>query len=255
MTKTVSMSKNEEKILINKALEGDDKAFIQLIGDEKNPSSILSRLHNATFGKLKDDPDRAEEVISDLFFEIYKSLKNFRQESSLYTFCYTIFERRLKKELKTLAIEKKRFISSSVIDSEGNIEDVFGKIDNNTAINASSKIESISKATKNSDEHKDEGELISNKQVNVPKDVFSNQIDDALNDDPSFYTRELDAVKILRDEFIKEFGTEFGDEVFLALYNGHRRNEVSKMIGMPNSTFSETLSRVQKKFRKIIYQV
>ena len=72
-----------EKELINKAKSGDKRAFEEIIGlyEKKVFSTIYYMVKNE---------NEIEDIAQEVFVKIYKNLKNFKEESSLYTWIYRI---------------------------------------------------------------------------------------------------------------------------------------------------------------------
>lgn len=98
----------EEKELIKKIIEGDRTAFKELY------DVFSSRVYNTTLGILQNKED-AEDVTQEVFVQVFRSLRNFKQQSSLSTWIYRItinkaFEFiRNKKRKKRFAIVKSIF--------------------------------------------------------------------------------------------------------------------------------------------------
>lgn len=103
----------EEKILIEKIIEGDREAFKELY------DKFSSRVNNTILGILQNTED-AEDVTQEVFLQIFKSIKNFKQDSTLSTWIYRItvnkaFEFiRSKKRKKRFAIVKSIFAKEEV---------------------------------------------------------------------------------------------------------------------------------------------
>lgn len=72
-----------EKELISKAKNGDKTAFEEIIGlyEKKVFSTIYYMVKNE---------NEIEDIAQEVFVKIYKNLKNFKEESSLYTWIYRI---------------------------------------------------------------------------------------------------------------------------------------------------------------------
>lgn len=83
----------EEKELIQKLKNKDRIAFQQLVGDYKD--SLL----NVCYGYLKDLDD-AEDLTQEVFTEVYRTIHNFKEEASLFTWMYRIAVSRSLDELK-----------------------------------------------------------------------------------------------------------------------------------------------------------
>lgn len=93
-----------EKLLVAKSKKGDVAAFEELIsGYEKKAYNIAYRM----MGNEEDAKDMAQEA----FIKIYKSIKNFREESSFSTWLYRIVtnvcldEIRKRKRNETVPLE------------------------------------------------------------------------------------------------------------------------------------------------------
>ena len=83
----------EEKEFIQKLRNRDRNAFDKLVREYKD------RLLNICYGYLKDIDD-AEDLTQDIFVEVYRTISNFKEESSLFTWMYRIAISRSLDELK-----------------------------------------------------------------------------------------------------------------------------------------------------------
>lgn len=83
----------DDNILIDRFLEGDEGAFSLLI--EKYKRKIYLTAYRM-LGNHEDANDITQEVI----IKMYKELKNFRRESSIYTWLYRIVTNLSLNELK-----------------------------------------------------------------------------------------------------------------------------------------------------------
>ena len=83
----------DEKNFIQRLKNKDRTAFEELVRQYKNP------LLNVCFGYLKDIDD-AEDITQEVFLEVHKTISDFREESSLYTWVYRIAISRSLDELK-----------------------------------------------------------------------------------------------------------------------------------------------------------
>jgi len=83
----------EEKEFIQKLRNKDRVAFMQLVRQYKDP------LLNICYGYLKDIDD-AEDLTQEVFAEVYKTISNFKEEASLFTWMYRIAVSRSLDELK-----------------------------------------------------------------------------------------------------------------------------------------------------------
>ncbi len=105
----------EEKELIKKIIENDRKAFKELY------DNFSSRVYNTILGILQSIED-AEDVTQEVFVQIFKSIENFKQESSLSTWIYRITINkayeflRSKKRKKRFAIVKSIFAKDEVAE-------------------------------------------------------------------------------------------------------------------------------------------
>lgn len=108
----------DEKDFIHKLRNRDRAAFEKLVRDYKNP------LLNVCFGYLKNIDD-AEDLTQEVFLEVHRTISDFREESSLYTWLYRIAisrsldELKKRKSLKRAAYFEKR-IRSDAADLEMN---------------------------------------------------------------------------------------------------------------------------------------
>jgi RNA polymerase sigma-70 factor, ECF subfamily len=86
------MSENE-KYLLHQSKNGDMAAFEQLIeGYQKKVFNIALR--------MLGNPDDASEVAQEVFIRVYKSVKNFKEESSFSTWIYRITTNTCLDELR-----------------------------------------------------------------------------------------------------------------------------------------------------------
>ena len=103
----------EEKELIKKIIENDREAFKELY------DNFSSKVYNTILGILQNTED-AEDVTQEVFIQIFRSIQNFKQDSSLSTWIYRIavnkaFEFiRSKKRKKRFAIVKSIFAKDEV---------------------------------------------------------------------------------------------------------------------------------------------
>ncbi|MBR4110118.1 MAG: sigma-70 family RNA polymerase sigma factor [Clostridia bacterium] len=94
----------DEKILISKAKEGDNKAFEEII------SLYEKRVFSTIYYMVKNE-NEVEDIAQEVFIKIYRNLKNFKEESSLYTWIYRITINvcidELKKKKNVVYIDEK----------------------------------------------------------------------------------------------------------------------------------------------------
>ncbi len=74
---------SEEKLLLKKAIKGDIESFERLI------EKYQVKAYNIALRMMGNEED-AKDTLQDAWIKIYKSLKNFRQDSSFYTWVYRI---------------------------------------------------------------------------------------------------------------------------------------------------------------------
>lgn len=78
------MKKNiDDKVLIDRFLEGDESAFNLLFEKYKRKIYLIAY-------RLLGNHEDANDITQETLIKIYKELKNFRNESSLYTWIYRI---------------------------------------------------------------------------------------------------------------------------------------------------------------------
>ena len=94
----------DEKILISKAKEGDNKAFEEII------SLYEKRVFSTIYYMVKNE-NEVEDIAQEVFIKIYRNLKNFKEESSLYIWIYRITINvcidELKKKKNVVYIDEK----------------------------------------------------------------------------------------------------------------------------------------------------
>lgn len=83
----------KEKEFIQRLRNKDRTAFQQLVREYKDP--IL----NVCYGYVKDADD-AEDLTQEVFTEVYRTISNFKEEASLFTWMYRIAISRSLDELK-----------------------------------------------------------------------------------------------------------------------------------------------------------
>lgn len=92
MTQEKLTVREKEIILLKKIKEGDKNAFVELI------KPFRERLFRKAISMVKD-PDIAEDIVQDACIAGYKSIKNFRAESGVYTWLYRIVVNKSKDYL------------------------------------------------------------------------------------------------------------------------------------------------------------
>lgn len=106
----------DEKDFIQRLKKKDRAAFEQLVQKYKN--SLL----NVCYGYLKDEED-AEDLTQEVFLEVYKTISDFREESSLYTWLYRVAVSRSLDELKKRgALKRAAFFEKRVRSDAADLE-------------------------------------------------------------------------------------------------------------------------------------
>ncbi len=104
--------REKEIELLKKIKEGDDKAYIELTGPYRE------RLYRKAISMVKDGDD-AEDIVQDALISGYRSIRNFRAESGVYTWLYRI----VVNKSKDLLAKRKRARENSMDDSEFQVTD------------------------------------------------------------------------------------------------------------------------------------
>lgn len=91
----------EEKHLISKLQDGDREAFSILV------ARYSSKIYNVCLSILQNQGD-AEDMVQEVFTEVYRSVKTFKEQSSLGTWIYRIANNKCLDELRKRN-RKKRF--------------------------------------------------------------------------------------------------------------------------------------------------
>ena len=105
-----------EPLFIQQLKNGNREAFNQLV--EKHKDGIL----NICYGFVKD-AEEAEDITQEVFIEVFRTVSNFREDSSLFTWMYRIAVSRSldaikkKKSIKRAAFLEKR-VNSEVAEYE-----------------------------------------------------------------------------------------------------------------------------------------
>ena len=84
--------REKEVLLLKKIKDGDKNAFVELIGPYRE------RLYRKAISMVKD-ADIAEDIVQDSCIAGYRSIKNFRAESGVYTWLYRIVVNKSKDYL------------------------------------------------------------------------------------------------------------------------------------------------------------
>lgn len=95
---------DDENLLIKKAKAGDLDAYEQII------KTYEKKVFNLVYRIMKSQ-EEIEDIAQEVFIKIYKNLKNFKEESSLYTWIYKITVNVCidvrKKKRKVISIDEK----------------------------------------------------------------------------------------------------------------------------------------------------
>lgn len=133
-----------DSVLINKIKNRDEKALFQFYQEHKKS------LYNFILRSIKDRED-AEEILQDSFFSFIESLRDFRGQSSLKTFLYSIAKNKTIDKIRKKKIKKILFsrLPASLVESmasivmddeldrkllEKNIETVLSRLPNDYAL-------------------------------------------------------------------------------------------------------------------------
>ncbi len=135
---------NEKDIsIIEKIKKRDEKALFLFYQEYKKP------LYNFILRSIKDKDD-ADEILQDSFFSFIEALRDFRGQSSLKTFLYSIAKNKVIDKIRKKKIKRLLFshlpqgliesMASILMDDEldkkilaKNIESVFSKLPNDYA--------------------------------------------------------------------------------------------------------------------------
>lgn len=105
------MEKIKEKILIDRCKNGDVAAFEELIsGYEKRVFNIIYRIIG--------DYNEAEDISQEVFIKVFRTIKNFKEKSSFYTWLYRVAVNECINVLK-----ERRKIYAYSVDSPIKVED------------------------------------------------------------------------------------------------------------------------------------
>lgn len=106
----------DEQKFIQRLKDGDRTAFDKLVAEYKN--SLL----NVCYGYVKN-ADEAEDLTQEVFVEVYKTIQNFKEESSLYTWMYRIAISKSLDELKKRkAVKRAAFFEKRVQGESAELE-------------------------------------------------------------------------------------------------------------------------------------
>ena len=140
------MMEDTEKLLISKIKKGDILAFEELM------SSYEKRAYNIALRIMSNEED-AKDAAQEAFIKIFRSIKNFREESSFSTWLYRIVtntcldELRKRKRTESMPLEmtyeNEKGVAYVEIGADRETpEDVFGRIERQQIVH--SAIDSLS---------------------------------------------------------------------------------------------------------------
>ncbi|NMB95342.1 MAG: sigma-70 family RNA polymerase sigma factor [Clostridiaceae bacterium] len=104
----------KENVLIEKSKKGDINAFEKLI------ETYQKKVFNIAFGMLNNYDD-ANDVAQEVFIRIYKSIKNFKGESSFSTWLYRITTNACLDELRKRKNKNVVSIDEDILFEEGEV--------------------------------------------------------------------------------------------------------------------------------------
>lgn len=121
----ISKTKNDDNILINKALEGDQAAY------EKLMKKYYQLIYNLIFRMISRKED-VEDLTQEAFIKAFNSLQNFDRQFAFSTWLFKIATNNAidylrKKKLNTFSIDKE--IESEESDFKFEIPDIENKPD------------------------------------------------------------------------------------------------------------------------------
>lgn len=98
--------------LIQQLIQGNEAAYRACY------NQFSDRVYNTALSILQNQQD-AEDITQEVFIEVYRSIKSFRQEASLSTWIYTITTNKCNDHLKKLKSKKRfAFLTSIFGDDE-----------------------------------------------------------------------------------------------------------------------------------------
>lgn len=110
----IILMETKENVLIEKSKKGDINAFEKLI------ETYQKKVFNIAFGMLNNYDD-ANDVAQEVFIRIYKSIKNFKGESSFSTWLYRITTNACLDELRKRKNKNVVSIDEDILFEEGEV--------------------------------------------------------------------------------------------------------------------------------------
>ncbi len=101
----------EQEKLIQNIKDGDERAFEELFMLYKD------RVFNTALGYMQNKED-AEEIVQDVFVEVYRSINKFKSESGIGTWIYRIAVNKSLDRIKHRKRKKRFAFFTSLFDSE-----------------------------------------------------------------------------------------------------------------------------------------
>lgn len=105
----------EEKELIAALCEGREEAFKELF------TLFSDRIYNTALSVLQHQED-AEDITQEVFVEVYRSIKNFRNDSTLATWIYKVTVSKCTDHLKKSKAKKRFAFLSSLFGDDNDLQ-------------------------------------------------------------------------------------------------------------------------------------
>ncbi|MES2560569.1 MAG: RNA polymerase sigma factor [Bacteroidota bacterium] len=105
----------EEKELISALCEGREEAFKELF------KLFSDRIYNTALSVLQHQED-AEDITQEVFVEVFRSVKNFRQDASLSTWIYKVTVSKCTDHLKKSKAKKRFAFLSSLFGDDNDLQ-------------------------------------------------------------------------------------------------------------------------------------
>lgn len=105
----------EERELIAALIEGREEAYKKLF------ALFSDRIYNTALSVLQH-PQDAEDITQEVFLEIYRSVKTFRQDSTLHTWIYRVTVSKCSDHLKKSKTKKRFAFLSSLFGDDNDLQ-------------------------------------------------------------------------------------------------------------------------------------
>ncbi len=99
-----------ERLLIKRLQERDEKAFRQMV--EEHQGKVYSLL-----ARMIGNPNEAEDLLQEVFIQVFKSIDQFRGDAKLSTWLYRIAANTCKNRLKYLS--RRNYQKTDALDPAG----------------------------------------------------------------------------------------------------------------------------------------